>query len=286
MRKVILSVLMLVICFSAFTPFIYCLDNGSRAVNVALASEHDDVINLTVKEDMITQYYINLKLENKTFYIRNMGNLDFSDIKKLFEKNNFLATFIFTYNNMTITEKPVITSWNMNFAVGEQVNTGGYGSLLPLTFLKDADINVRSIYYDYFSKADLNDISISILVDGYAYPLVGYQTRYLIPFLKLGPYPVFPNFFDLGAKVYTRSVPSDYNYLLEEGQLPDNGGINIIPQKKASEGFNLSNYIIASFKAVFAGTANVMQYITVIVTCLVSLFFLGLVIKILTWIFK
>ncbi|HHW89463.1 MAG TPA: hypothetical protein GX745_00965 [Clostridiales bacterium] len=286
MRRVILSVLMLVICFSAFTPVTYCLDNGARAANVALAFEYDDAINLTVKEDMITQYYINLKLENKTFYIKNTGNLSFSNIKKLFEKNNFLATFIFTYNNMTITEKPVITSWNMNFAVGEQINTGGYGSLLPLTFAKDADINVRSIYYDYFSKADLNDISISIFVDGYGYPLVGYETKYFIPSLKLGPYPVFPNYFDLGAKVYTRSVPSDYDYLLEEGQLPDNGGINIIPQDKASEGFNFLDYIIAAFKAVFAGNANVMQYIIVFVICLASLFLLGLVIKILTWIFK
>lgn len=284
MRKVLIMFLMLITCFNAFIPVTYAEEVG--AANVAPAFAYDDAINLTVKSDMITQYYINLELKDKTFYIHNTGNLNFSQIKELIEKNNFLATFVFTYNNMTITEKPVITSWNMKFAVGKQVNTGGYGSLLPIVFATDASINVRSIYYDYFRKADLNDISISIFVDGYAYPLVGYQTKYLIPFLRLGPYPVFSNFFDLGAKVYTRSVSPDYNYLEEEGQLPDNGGINIIPQDKSYEGFNLWNYIIAALKSVFGGTANIMQYITVVVICLVSLFLLGLIIKIFTWVFK
>lgn len=309
MRKIILAILMLVTCFSAFTPVTYAESDKVGAVNTVPTSkimtveDVDKPIDVTADRNSKTMYYLSIPLNQKMYFNRyNLVDLtirgdifqslqESTSIKnfyKIFEKSYIekdMFTFVFTYTNVTFNNNPVITTWNI--PIKNLKLEGSLFDMYPISFDMNItiDINIRSEYYSLFENADLSSISMTILYKGSGYPLYRYSHKKGWLFLSEKIYSPYFTFANIELK--QREVPPDYDPIKEEGQAPDNGGIDLNPiDENPKSSVSLIDYIINAFKAVFSGTADIMQYVTVVVTCFVGLFFFGLIIKLLSWVFK
>lgn len=289
MRKIVIVFLMLVIVFIAFAPNTYGINNVGAANNVAPTSETSNNIDVTAKDDTKTMYYLNIPLKDKTIYLTDYdflrrlgmpvtGDIPNNLVKKAEELSNIKQTFVFTYNNVTVNSYPVLTTWNIDVSVSRKGVFLGY--ILKFVFDEDIQINIRSEYYKLFENADFSDVSITFLYEGYGCLMRNDNGGGYWSYMSSGH-----NAINLsGSTLEQREVPIDYNPIEEEGQAPDNGGIVMNPVDN-EDVFDLWKYVINAFKAVLNGTADIMQYITVVVAVIVGLFVLGLVIRLFTWIF-
>lgn len=314
MRKFIIAFLMLITCFNAFTPVTYASVNNAevKTVNtvpcseVTTISDVSKLVDVTADSKNKTMYYLSIPINQKMFFIRSKlvtlpiqtdifktieHNAIIKDFYNSFEnsyKENDMFTFIFFYNKVTVNNNPVITTWNIpikNLKLDNPLL--GQKQMYPISFDINTtiDINIRSEYYDLFKNADLSSISVTILYKGTGYPLYRYSHKNGWWIFSEDIYSPYFTFSDIELK--QREVPADYDPIKEEGQAPDNGGIALKPiDENVKPSVNLFGYIKNAFKAVFSGTADIMQYIVVIITCFVGLFLLGLIIKLLVWVFK
>lgn len=314
MKKVILAFLMLITCFNFFVPVTYAIENNIEegvvktvpSSEIMTVADVNKPIDVTADSNKKTMYYLSIPINQKMYFYRfNLVDMPVQgDILKTIEQNTSIKgfynsfeesyiekdmfTFIFTYTNVTVNNNPVITTWNIPIKNLKYDNPlFGWKHLYPISFdiNTTVDINIRSEYYDLFKNADLSSITITILYRGSGYPMYRYSHKngwWIFSEEIYSPYFTFS-----GIELKQREVPSDYDPIKEEGQAPDNGGIDLKPiNEDIISSFNLFDYIKDSFKAAFEGNANVMQYIIVFVVSLVGLFLLGLIIEILTWIFK
>ena len=241
------------------------------AVPSAMAAEEG--VNVTAQEGTQTMYYLKLPIKNKKFYMVDYNNTVTNNLvrpwaadnrpwyafwdsmvpwaypKLATAMDNQVHTVIFTYNNITVNNLPVLTSWNIQTRVttgGDNIFTTRY---FEFTVLDDIEINIRSEYFNLFQNADFSQVSATFIAYAKGYKLYSSLSS-------------TANYHDFSAATLEqREVPQDYDPIAEEGQAPDNGGIITTPDNGNESANDANNWVEEYLKRVFKGGAGAFDWI-------------------------
>jgi len=241
-----------------------------------------EAVDVTAQEGTQTMYYLKLPTKNKKFYMIDYSGVISNDFVRpqvrptrfipwawadvASAMDNRVHTFIFTYNNVTVNNFPVLTSWNIQAKVTHHGDNLFVTRYFEFTILEDVEINIRSEYYQLFQGADFKNVSVTFFALAKGFKMHSAQN------INASSH----NF--TGATLEQREVPPDYDPIEAEGQAPDNGGIVMTPDiVEGVRGFfdKIGGVISGFFDNLFGSFGKAFGLIFLIVGVMIVLSFIS-----------